>query len=98
MNMTRAISFLVAVLAFLFLTAPVTATPFFFSTGDPDRENGDRVTSGECGQVRDRIGRRLRPHWPTSITSATFTGLLTGGTTPANIGEVPRRDLPGVSR
>jgi len=25
---------------------------------------------------------------PTSITSATFTGLLTGGTTPANIGEV----------
>jgi len=45
--------------------------------------------SGECGQVRDRIGRRLRPHWPHLDHQArTFTGLLTGGTTPANIGEV----------
>lgn len=33
--MTQVIS-LSAVLALLFLTTPGTATPFFFSTGDPD--------------------------------------------------------------
>jgi len=88
MNMTRAISFLVAVLAFLFLTAPVTATPFFFSTGDPDGKMATASRPESAGKFEIESADDFVLTGPTSITSATFTGLLTGGTTPANIGEV----------
>jgi len=88
MNMTRAISFLVAVLAFLFLTAPVTATPFFFSTGDPDGKMATASRPESAGKFEIESADDFVLTGPTSITSAKFTGLLTGGATPANIGEV----------
>jgi len=71
------------------LTAlPAAATPFTFSTGD--------VTNLIATAARPAIGGKFEIEsaddfvttGPTSITSATFTGLLTGGATVANVGEV----------
>jgi len=77
-----------AVLLGLMTAAPTAADPFFFSTGN--------VTNLIATAARPAIGGKFEIEsaddfvttGPTSITSATFTGLLTGGATVANIGEV----------
>jgi hypothetical protein len=85
--MTRAASLLIAVLAPLLLATPAAATPFFFSTGNPDGRmaTASRPESPAKFEIESADDFVLTS--PTSITSATFTGLLTGATT-ANIGEV----------
>jgi hypothetical protein len=77
-----------AVLLGLMTAAPTAADPFFFSTGN--------VTNLIATAARPAIGGKFEIEsaddfvttGPTSITSATFTGLLTGGATVANVGEV----------
>jgi hypothetical protein len=77
-----------AVLLGLMTAAPTAADPFFFSTGN--------VTNLIATAARPDIGGKFEIEsaddfvttGPTSITSATFTGLLTGGATVGNIGEV----------
>jgi hypothetical protein len=69
------------------LTAlPAAATPFFFSTGDPDGKIATASRPTSAGKVEiesaDDFGLTDR----TRITSATFTGLLTGAA--PSIGEV----------
>lgn len=86
--MTRAMSFLVAVLALLFQTAPVAATPVFFSTGNPDGLIATASRPESAGKFEIESADDFVLTGSTSITKATFTGLLTGGATTANIGEV----------
>jgi hypothetical protein len=84
---TRSMSFLVAVLALVFLTDPASATPFFFSTGNPDGKMATASRPASAGKFEIESADDFVLTTPTLITSATFTGLLTGATT-ANIGEV----------
>jgi hypothetical protein len=86
--MIRVTSLLIAVLALLLLTAPVTATPFFFSTGNPDGKMATASRPDTAGKFEIESADDFVLTGLTSITSATFTGLLTGGATTANIGEV----------
>jgi len=74
-------------LPLMLATACAIATPFFFSTGDPDGKMGtaSRPTTGIFGiETADDFSLSQQ----TQITSATFTGLLTGGATAANINYV----------
>jgi hypothetical protein len=72
----------------LLTAVPAAADPFTFSTGN--------VTNFIATAARPAIGGKFEIEsaddfvttGPTSITSATFTGLLTGGATVGNIGEV----------
>src|SRR5215813_13256516 len=87
MNMTRAMSFSAAVLALLFLAGPAAASPFFFITGNPDGKIGTATRPESAGKFEIESADDFVLTGPTTITSATFTGLITGATT-ANIGEV----------
>jgi len=86
--MIHVTSLLTVVLALLLLTTPVTAAPFFFSTGDPDGKMAtasrpDIPSGTEIESADDFI---LSSH--TKITSATFTGLLPTGAPLGNITDV----------
>src|SRR5512139_4193715 len=72
----------------LMATTAATATPFFFSTGTPDGRMGtaSRPASGGVFGIESADDFVLTQQ--TTITSASFTGLLTGGATTANIGSV----------
>ena len=63
-------------------------TPFFFSTGDPDGKiaTATRPDTGAAFEIESADDFILTHS--TSITSATFTGLLPGGATVDDISEV----------
>jgi hypothetical protein len=74
---------------FLLLAASVaTATPFVFSTGDPDGKMGTASRPASAGLFGIESADDFVLSQQTKITSATFTGLLTGGATAADIGSV----------
>jgi hypothetical protein len=83
-----AASSVTALMLGLLSAMPAAADPFTFSTGN--------VTNLIATAARPDIGGKFEIEsaddfvttGPTSITSATFTGLLTGGATVGNIGEV----------
>jgi hypothetical protein len=81
-------SSLSAVAVGLFTAAPVSATPFFFSTGNPDGLMATASRPATAGNFEIESADDFVLTSPTSITNATFTGLLTGGATPADIGQV----------
>lgn len=65
------------------------AAPFTFSTGDPDGKIAIASRpSGTGGIFEIESADDFVLTSPTAISSATFTGLLTGGATQANIGQV----------
>ena len=72
----------------LFAATPAGASPFSFSTGDPDAKmaTGSRPSSG--GKFEIESGDDFVLTAQTSITAASFTGLLTGGATTSDIGAV----------
>lgn len=70
------------------LVAPCFATPFFFSTGNPDGLLATTSRPGSAGILETESADDFVTTAFTSVTSATFTGLLTNGTTSANIGDV----------
>ena len=74
-----------AVLIGLCTAAPAGATPFFFSTGDPDGKMATASRPSSAGKFEIESGDDFVLTGLTSITSATFTGLLTGN---ASVGEV----------
>jgi PEP-CTERM motif-containing protein len=86
--MTPAASLLTAVLTLLLLTTPAAATPFLFSTGNPDGKMATASRPESTGKFEIESADDFVLTTQTSVTSATFTGLLTGGATPANVGEV----------
>ena len=64
------------------------ADPFFFSTGDPDGKIATASRPSTAGKFEIETGDDFVLSTQTALHSATFVGLLTGGATPADIGEV----------
>lgn len=65
--------------------APAMAAPFFFSTGSPDGKIATLSRPASAGKLETETADDFVTTVPTIINSATFTGLLVGGATPANI-------------
>jgi PEP-CTERM motif-containing protein len=86
--MIRVTALLIAILALPLLATPAGATPFFFSTGDPDGKMATATRPESAGKFEIESADDFVLTGPTSITSAKFTGLITGGATTTNIGEV----------
>jgi hypothetical protein len=70
------------------LAAPAKADLFFFSTGDPDGRMASLSRIASTGKLETETADDFVTTAPTTITSATFTGLLIGGATTANIRNV----------
>ena len=67
---------------------PAAADPFFFSTGNPDGKIATASRPSTAGKFEIETGDDFILSSQTLLHSATFVGLLTGGATPADIGEV----------
>jgi hypothetical protein len=70
------------------LATPAKAGDFFFSTGDPDGKIATLSRTASPGKLETETADDFVTTAPTNITSATFTGLLVGGATPANVRDV----------
>jgi hypothetical protein len=71
-----------------FSIQPAAADPFFFSTGDPNGLIATLSRTASPGKLETETADDFITTAPTVITSATFTGLLIGGATPANVLDV----------
>jgi hypothetical protein len=81
---------LLAVLGLAFtLPGRASADPFFFSTGNPDGLIATLSRTASTGKLETETADDFVTTAPsTTITNATFTGLLVGGATQANINQV----------
>src|SRR5437660_3780696 len=71
------------------LTAlPATADPFFFTTGSPDGLIATATRPSSAGKFEIESADDFVLTGQTSITNATFTGLLTGSAITGTIEEV----------
>jgi hypothetical protein len=70
------------------LATPAKADFFFFSTGDPDGKIATLSRTASPGKLETETADDFVTTAQTTITNATFTGLLVGGATPANIHNV----------
>lgn len=77
-----------AVLIGLFAATPAGATPFSFSTGDPDGKMATTTRPDTGFGFEIETGDDFVLTGLTSITSATFTGLITGTSPSSSIGQV----------
>src|SRR5215831_8386659 len=77
-----------AIAASALFVAPVSADPFSFSTGPVTNFIATATRPASSGKFEIESADDFALTQSTSITSATFTGLLTGGATIANIGQV----------
>jgi hypothetical protein len=70
------------------LALPISAAPFFFSTGSPDGKmaTASRPDAGGVFEIESADDFAVTGH--ANINSATFTGLLTSGATIGDIGEI----------
>jgi hypothetical protein len=67
---------------------PVSAAPFFFSTGTPDGLMASAIRPDAGGKIEIEAADDFILPSETRINTAVFTGLLTGGAGAANIGQV----------
>jgi hypothetical protein len=74
-----------AALIGLLPAVPAAADPFFFSTGNPDAKIGTATRPDSPGKFEIESADDFVLTHSTSITSATFTGLLPPGASPANV-------------
>jgi len=72
----------------IFLTTPVFATSFSFSTGNPDGKIGTATRPSSDSVLEIETGDDFILSSPTNITGATFTGLLPAGASTANVSQV----------
>lgn len=84
----RVLGYLLLTGAGCWLVTPAQADPFFFSTGDPDGLIATLSRTASPGKLETETADDFVTTSPTAITSATFTGLLVGGATPANVKNV----------
>jgi hypothetical protein len=70
------------------VAAPANASSLLFSTGDPDGKMASASRPASAGKFEIESADDFVLTSPTSITSATFTGLVTGSTPITSIGEV----------
>jgi hypothetical protein len=66
----------------------MSGTPFFFTTGSPDGQIATLSRTASTGKLETETADDFVTTAPTSITDATFIGLLVGGATPANVRDV----------
>jgi hypothetical protein len=72
-----------------FLVSPAVADPFFFSTGNPDGLIATLSRTASTGKLETETADDfVTTGQTTSITKATFTGLLVGGATTADVKDV----------
>jgi hypothetical protein len=62
--------------------------PFFFSTGNPDGKIATLSRTASPGKLETETADDFVTTHATDITSATFTGLIVGGATPADVSDV----------
>jgi len=74
--------------AALMMPLPAAADAFTFSTGNPDGKIATAARPESTGKFEIETGDDFALTAQTSITGATFTGLVTGGSTTANISQV----------
>jgi hypothetical protein len=74
-----------AAAALSMLAAPAVAGPFVFSTGDPDGKMATASRPDSTGKIETESADDFILAHPTTITSATFTGLIPTG---ANVNDV----------
>ncbi len=67
---------------------PAAATPFFFSTGSPDGKMATASRPASAGKFEIELADDFVLTQSTSLTNATFTGLLTGAAPVADIRQV----------
>jgi hypothetical protein len=79
---------LAAPLALMLGAGSVSADVFTFSTGNPDGKVATLSRIASPGKLETETADDFVTTRPTLITNATFTGLLVGGATPANIRNV----------
>ena len=72
----------------LLLAVPAAADPFFFSTGNPDGKIATLSRTASTGKLETETADDFVTTQATVINSATFTGLLVGGATPADVKDV----------
>ena len=72
----------------LLVASAATATPFVFDTGNPDGRMGTASRPASAGLFGIESADDFVLGQQTKITRATFTGLLTGRATAADIGSV----------
>lgn len=72
----------------LISAAPAAATPFFFSTGDPDGLIGTAARPTSGGKIEIETGDDFILNAPTNINTVTFVGLLTNGTDVSDLGNL----------
>ena len=79
-----------AALIGLLPTAPAAADvfPFFFSAGNPDGKIATLSRTASPGKLETETADDFVTTHETDITNATFTGLLVGGATPADVSDV----------
>jgi hypothetical protein len=72
----------------LLSAAPAAASPFLFSTGDPDGEMASATRPGTAGKFEIESADDFVAPSPVSLTGATFKGILTNGASISDIGQV----------
>ena len=82
---SMAMAGLVALMATTATAAPI---PFFFSTGDPDGKIGTLSRPAGPGLLETETADDFTTTLPTTITSATFVGLLPSGASPSSVSDV----------
>jgi hypothetical protein len=75
-------------IAGLLVVTPAVAAPFFFSTGNPDGKIATLSRTASTGKLETETADDFVTTANTTITSATFTGLLVGGATTADVTDV----------
>ena len=68
--------------------AAADVVPFFFSTGNPDGKIATLSRTASPGKLETETADDFVTTRTTEIDSATFTGLIVGGATPANVSDV----------
>ena len=74
--------------ALLLSAVPAAAQPFLLSTGDPDGKMGTASRPASTGKIEVESADDFLLASPTSLTGATFKGLLTNGATLSDVGAV----------
>jgi hypothetical protein len=72
----------------VWLSTTTLATPFDFSTGLPDGRIATASRPDNAGKIEIETGDDFILTSQTQISHATFTGLITGGASTANVGQV----------
>ncbi|MGH7059551.1 MAG: PEP-CTERM sorting domain-containing protein [Stellaceae bacterium] len=86
--MKQASATVILALASASLATPALAGAFFFSTGDPDGKIATASRPDSAGKFEIESADDFALASSTSITGASFTGLLSGGARTIDIGEV----------